>query len=271
MAKKILALLLAVMMIVCITACGEKEKTDNDKDESKSSQAQVETVDDILGIYTCLAISSEGVTIDPVAVGATSTLEFKKDGVLVFTTDGESSEGAYTAEDGKVTMTVDGESITCTVEDGVILLDEDDTKAWYVKEGASLPADVKDQIVDLDDLFGDVSEDEADEDDADEDQDDTSLSSDAVFYYGTWEHTESEDGVVMSISVVLNEDGTFNMTMGASYEGEDLEVEEFEGTYTSSNEGVVLTNPEFPDEPLVLTYEGGKLVSEELEVELQKK
>lgn len=135
--KRVLAFVLAFVMIFALTACGGGKV-------------------DVTGKYTCKAIEGDGMAMDPAALGMTVEIELKDGGKLSMNMGEEPIEGTWELKDDKVILTVDGDSVECSYEDGCIKMDQEGQLMWYVKEGAKLPEDIQKQVdeFDLSELLG---------------------------------------------------------------------------------------------------------------------
>ena len=126
--KKLFALLLAVVMLLSLTACGKG------------------TGADVTGKYLCIAIADDGVNFTAPENDA-QYVELKKGGkgeiytdlafALTWKLDGENFSGAY-----KI-FGIDA-PITGTLKDGVLEIHDDDVVMRYLKDGAEAPGWAKD-------------------------------------------------------------------------------------------------------------------------------
>lgn len=118
----------ALMGAVSLAACGGSKDT-------------------VAGTYTLTTVGAEGMTMDVAqmaeAMGMDEdsmkvALELKDGGVLVLSGGSQmfgsdTLEGTWEAGDGTVDLTIDGDTITCELKDGVITLEENDTSMVFEK------------------------------------------------------------------------------------------------------------------------------------------
>ena len=126
--KKLLALLLAALMLLSLAACGKDEAAD------------------VTGKYLCIAIAEDGVNFTAPETDE-QYVELKKGGKgeiytdlafeLTWTLDGENFSGSY-----KI-FGIDA-PITGTLKDGVLEIHDDEMVMRYLKEGAEAPDWAKD-------------------------------------------------------------------------------------------------------------------------------
>lgn len=103
--------------------------------------------DTAAGTYTLTTVGAEGMTMDVAqmaeAMGMDEdsmkvALELKDGGELVLSGGSQmfgsdTLEGTWEAGDGTVDLTIDGDTITCELKDGVITLEENDTSMVFEK------------------------------------------------------------------------------------------------------------------------------------------
>ena len=107
----------ALMGAVSLAACGGSKDT-------------------AAGTYTLTTVGAEGMTMDEDSMKV--ALELKDGGELVLSGGSQmfgsdTLEGTWEAGDGTVDLTIDGDTITCELKDGVITLEENDTSMVFEK------------------------------------------------------------------------------------------------------------------------------------------
>lgn len=111
--KKILALLLAAIMLLSLTACGSGSDDRDDEESEMEKRA---------GTYVLESMSADGETVDAEDLGMEAYLELKKNGTGTMTMMGESTEvewdeDSITVEGEKADLDFRGSRATITVED----------------------------------------------------------------------------------------------------------------------------------------------------------
>lgn len=117
--KKVLFALLVPAMMVLFFAC----KGGNDAAK-------------YVGEWNMVSMSEGDQTInaeDLAALGMTMTLSLKDDNTMVMTMAGESQEGTWKVDGGKCVLTADGEDVSATLEDGQLVLAEENMKMTFAK------------------------------------------------------------------------------------------------------------------------------------------
>lgn len=115
----VLMSILSVMMVLCLSGCGKSA---------------------VVGNWSLAGGESEGVKIDTAALKESLGLEldmsfeFKQDGTFTGVFMGESSEGTWQEAEGKITATIDGESIECSIVENQLHMDMDGSTLIFEKK-----------------------------------------------------------------------------------------------------------------------------------------
>lgn len=112
--KKTLAIALVILMVASLfVACGEASAA---------------------GSYTCTSMTTEGMTLDPSALGLEVTLTLNEDGTGAMSFGTESiSELTWKQNGNSIDLTVDGETETATLDGDTITLSEDGAELVFTK------------------------------------------------------------------------------------------------------------------------------------------
>ncbi|MCR5134732.1 MAG: hypothetical protein K6B12_03765 [Clostridiales bacterium] len=103
--SKILVVLLLMTAVLGLVACGGSESQ-------------------FVGTWNATEIEAYGVTMAPEDAGLTFSITFEKDGKVTALTNGEADgEGTWEEDGDTVTITSNGETMSGTLEDGVLTLD----------------------------------------------------------------------------------------------------------------------------------------------------
>lgn len=137
--RRIIAIAMALVMMLVLTACGGGV--------------------DITGKYSCKAMETGGMVLDPTTFGEEINFEIKKDGTFTMNMAEEENGGTWEYKDGKVSLTAEGETIECDYADGVITMEEDENIIYFVIEGGKLPEDIQKAVdeFDLEGLLGEYA------------------------------------------------------------------------------------------------------------------
>lgn len=123
--KKLLAILLSVVMVMSLVACGGDEKKDDEAD--------------VLGLYICTEVEVEGERIDINLIDDENeySLELKKNGKGVITLENDEFTCTWELDGEDLHIVTDDESIdsTGTLKDGVIEIKFEETLWVYEIEG----------------------------------------------------------------------------------------------------------------------------------------
>lgn len=123
--KKLLAILLSVVMVMSLVACGGDEKEDDEAD--------------VLGLYICTEVEVEGERIDINLIDDENeySLELKKKGKGVITLENDEFTCTWELDGEDLHIVTDDESIdsTGTLKDGVIEIKFEETLWIYEIEG----------------------------------------------------------------------------------------------------------------------------------------
>lgn len=124
--KKHIALLLALVMVFALTACGGEK--DNDPNLGKYVGATVEVFGEDMNISE---IYSEG----------ENCIELRSGGKCVFTLDGDSASGKWKLDGNDIVLTIEDMDSTGTLKDGVLTIDfmGEGIMMTFVKDGATAP------------------------------------------------------------------------------------------------------------------------------------
>ena len=136
--KKILPLILVVLMLVTLCACGGN---------------------DVDGKYAMYAIEEEGYCLKVADLGMEDGALELDDGKFTLSFDEEKQEGEYKVDGKKLTLTAEGEDVTGTVENGIVTIEEDGMKMYFVKDGADT-SDIDKNVKSLADILGELEIDE---------------------------------------------------------------------------------------------------------------
>lgn len=121
--KKMIAMLLAVVMILSLCACGGKEY-----DEA------------LLGVYTCYEIEAMGYAMSPDEVwGDTCTIELKQGGKGTMHIDGADASVKYDIVGESIEVKVEGETTTGSLVDGIIEIELMGLTMRLAQEGVTPP------------------------------------------------------------------------------------------------------------------------------------
>lgn len=122
--KKIIALLLAVVMLLCLAACGGGEPDPN------------------AGIYLGIRGEMDGIvlTMEELYPGE-SYLELKNGGKAELVLEGDKINGKWTLEGDKFNLVVEGEDCPGTLKDGIVTFDFTGIGMYltFAKDGAEVP------------------------------------------------------------------------------------------------------------------------------------
>lgn len=120
--KKKLSLLLAIIMVLgaMLAGCGS----------AKNDSAYVGTT------WTLNSVEAQGITLEGDALkGAMDTATIKFDAKKVTLNFGEENgEGTWTEKDNVISITSDGETVECPVEDSQLLFEVEGTKMYFVQD-----------------------------------------------------------------------------------------------------------------------------------------
>lgn len=123
--KKLLALLLAIVMVMSLVACGGGKEEDAE--------------DDVTGLYICTEVEIEGERVDINLIDDENeySLELKKKGKGVITLENDEFTCTWELDGEELHIVTDDESIdaTGTLKDGVIEIEFEDTLWVYEIEG----------------------------------------------------------------------------------------------------------------------------------------
>lgn len=123
--KKLLAILLSVVMVMSLVACGGDQKEDDEAD--------------VLGLYICTEVEVEGERIDINLIDDENeySLELKKNGKGVITLENDEFTCTWELDGEDLHIVTDDESIdsTGTLKDGVIEIKFEETLWIYEIEG----------------------------------------------------------------------------------------------------------------------------------------
>ena len=156
--RKIFALVLVLLFVVSLAACGEKKtesKDDNSGNAAASSSAsaaapatEAPAVDNT-GTYSVFGMKNTA-ELGDIIVSTTGLLDMSitlnADGTANMASNGEESTGTWTAAGEQLTMTSsEGETLNGTIKNGIIELnDGEGITAYLAKPGADTSAyDVK--------------------------------------------------------------------------------------------------------------------------------
>lgn len=130
--KKMIAMLLAVVMILSLCACSGKEY-----DEA------------LLGVYTCYEIEAIGYAMSPDEVWSdTCTIELKQGGKGSMHIDGEDASVKYDIVGESIEITVEGETATGSLVDGIIEVELMGLTMRLAQEGVTPPTGTTEEPVD---------------------------------------------------------------------------------------------------------------------------
>jgi len=156
--KKMLALLLAGIMVFSMVACGEETKTEDTKEETKTeakaeetkpaeNEVKEEVVEevkedaDIVGSYVATSFDAgeeELTAEDEEAINALLegfAIEIKEDGACTLSLMGETADGEWVLEDDQISfINESGDELVGEVSDGAIALDLDGVIVVFEKE-----------------------------------------------------------------------------------------------------------------------------------------
>ena len=145
--KKMLALLLAGIMVFSMVACGEETKTEDTKEETKTEakaeetkpaekaeeveevEEEVSAEDEIAGLWTLVSAEAQGEVIDPADLGMSMSMELEEDGtaILIAEYEGETEEeeeGEWIADGNTVVITDStGEEQVFELVDGQLVVE----------------------------------------------------------------------------------------------------------------------------------------------------
>ena len=124
--KKHIALLLALVMVFALTACGGEK--DNDPNLGKYVGATVE-------------VFGEDVNISEIYSEGENYIELRSGGKCVFTLDGDSASGKWKLDGNDIVLTIEDMDSTGTLKDGVLTIDfmGEGIMMTFVKDGATAP------------------------------------------------------------------------------------------------------------------------------------
>ena len=130
--KKMIAMLLAVVMILSLCACSGKEY-----DEA------------LLGVYTCYEIEAIGYAMSPDEVWSdTCTIELKQGGKGSMHIDGEDASVKYDIVGESIEITVEGETATGSLVDGIIEVELMGLTMRLAQDGVTPPTGTTEEPVD---------------------------------------------------------------------------------------------------------------------------
>lgn len=133
--KKFLALLLAVVMLLCMTACGQQDSRDDrdDRDDEPNPNA---------GKYLGVSCEVMGSVMDINEVyPGDNYLELKDNGKANLVLEGDKMPGKWTLKGEKLNIVIEGEDCPGTLKDGVAVFDLVGTGVilTFAKEGVTPP------------------------------------------------------------------------------------------------------------------------------------
>jgi hypothetical protein len=118
--KKSVLSLLSIVLLFCIllVGCGNKKKTDIDNTSWALTSAE-----------------AAGIKISAEDMGITDfVFEFKTDGKVTVTLNGETSEAAFKMDGNEITITEKDDSMVFTKDGDVISVDQDGAKLYFDKK-----------------------------------------------------------------------------------------------------------------------------------------
>lgn len=139
--KTILVLMLALCLLVALTACGDKNKSD--EEPGAETGETVETVDDTVaaddtvatepeapaepaaGEYTLFGVETEGYLVSALHMGMTATLTLNEDGAGTLVVNEDTMDIASWKQNG-ASLTVamgDGDTAGASLDEGVVIMD----------------------------------------------------------------------------------------------------------------------------------------------------
>lgn len=117
--KKLLAIILALCMMLSLCACGDK-----------GGKA------DYLGLYEGVTMNMFGETVDMSEVyDGVNTLELLSGGKCEITLGGDTAEATYKVSGKEMTITIEGEKIEASLQDGVVVMDFFGVEMTFAKKG----------------------------------------------------------------------------------------------------------------------------------------
>lgn len=150
--KKLLAIILALCMMLSLCACNEKES-----EEKK---------EEYLGLYEGVSVVLFGENVDMSEVyDGVNSIELKSGGKCEITLQGDTQNATYKVNGKEMTLNIEGENITATLQEGIIVMDFFGTEMTFAKKGYQVST-------------GNINRDDTDDE---TDIDNEGNSSDAVF------------------------------------------------------------------------------------------
>ena len=161
--KRTIALLLILLLALALCSCGSSSDSDAPAAEAVETEAAV--VEDFTGKYTTFGATTDQYSDYIVEAGDmfNSSITLNDGGAGEMSYDDESFElDSWSVENGVLTLTESGSSLSGTIKDGIIILyfEEAGTTAYYAREGADTSAY---PTITLDEFAGIIAAEEAEE------------------------------------------------------------------------------------------------------------
>ena len=129
--KKILALILACILLVFLVSCGSDGKDAGSPDTEQSGNTDADTSEDTAGVpidqfsekYVCIYMDAFGSALTDLDILKDYTIELKGDGTGALNLDGIANEFTWKVEDGKIIITSYQDTVA-TVDGDVITIDD---------------------------------------------------------------------------------------------------------------------------------------------------
>lgn len=123
MKKRLMTMLMAVMMLIVLSACGKK-------------------TDAIVGVWNADSMEMQGMSVkleeyaEQTGQDITMTMEYKEDNTVTMDVLGSTGEGTWEAKDGKYTVTIDGDAQEVTVENDELIIEAENLGKVVFKKAA---------------------------------------------------------------------------------------------------------------------------------------
>ena len=178
-AKRLITIALTLILALSLAACGGGNDTPPASEETPevtqepeapqstpeatpeatvvSDDAETSVANEVIGIWYLTAYETEGITLNPAAIGMEMTMIINEDKTASMqSTIGDSPEGSWVIEDGKLLVTLDGATSIFELNDDVLTTHEDGAILYLSREmrpGIEAPSVRTD--VTLEDFAGD--------------------------------------------------------------------------------------------------------------------